>query len=193
MSRKIPEVERVALDALKAGYSAAEVAELAGRSLSWVKRVDADNRVATMRRKGIGRPRKPAPPDDADDAAADPPAPPEDGSALGTLRAVVATLREALADAQRNGDVRSAQHTARTLSTALPNLARLERTAQDDSDTIRISRAELTAARARYRERVAAVVARPLTCARCGAALRAELAGVELQPEPPAAPDPPKP
>ena len=53
-------------------------------------------------------------------------------------------------------------------------------------EILRISRAELADAAAAYRQRVAAIVARPLTCARCGAVLRAEVAGVELAPTAPA-------
>ena len=52
--------------------------------------------------------------------------------------------------------------------------------------SLRISRAELAEAVAAYRQRVAATVARPLTCARCGAILRAEVAGVDFAPTAPA-------
>jgi len=93
-------------------------------------------------------------------------------------------LRAAHRRSEAAGDTRGAGYAARTIASLLPAVARLARAAQDDGDVIRISRAELAEAAAAYRQRVSAIVARPLTCARCGAVLRAEVAGVELAPTP---------
>jgi hypothetical protein len=95
-------------------------------------------------------------------------------------------LRAAHRRSEAAGDTRGAGYAARTIASLLPAVARLARAAQEDGDVVRISRAELAEAAAAYRQRVAATVARPLTCARCGAVLRAEVAGVELPAAPPA-------
>ena len=109
---------------------------------------------------------------------------PDGLSAAETASELLGRLRLAHRRAESVGDVRGAGYAARTIASVLPAAARLARMAQDDGDVIRISRAELAEAAAAYRQRVAAIVARPLTCARCGAVLRAEVAGVELAPAP---------
>jgi transcriptional regulator with XRE-family HTH domain len=105
---------------------------------------------------------------------------PDGLSAAETASELLGRLRLAHRRAESVGDVRGAGYAARTIASVLPAAARLARQAQEDGDMIRIPRAEFEAGQAAYRERVAAIVARPLTCARCGAILRAEAAGVEL-------------
>lgn len=113
-------------------------------------------------------------------AEVDPNLPPLDG-----MRALALSVREAHATAVAVGDARGASANARTAAGLLSIIAKLERQQQDDGDMIHMPRRELAEGRRRYRERVAAIAARPLTCARCGAALRAEIAGVTLPEEPP--------
>jgi len=121
-------------------------------------------------------------PDDTDDAPEiDPAASPAEAA-----RALLQSLRVAHHRATMAGDARGAGHNARTLAGLLAIVDRLERASAEADGWIRIPRAEFEAAQKAYRERVAATVARPLTCARCGAALRAEVAGVELAPTAPA-------
>jgi hypothetical protein len=112
---------------------------------------------------------------------------PDGLSAAETASELLGRLRLAHRRAESVGDVRGAGYAARTIASVLPAAARLARQAQEDGDMIRIPRAEFEAGQAAYRERVAAIVARPLTCARCGAILRAEAAGVELAPAAPPA------
>jgi transcriptional regulator with XRE-family HTH domain len=120
---------------------------------------------------------------DADDDAPeiDPAASPAEAA-----RALLQSLRVAHHRATLAGDARGAGHNARTLAALLVVVERLERASAEADGWIRIPRDAFEAAQKAYRERVAATVARPLTCARCGAALRAEAAGVELAPAPPA-------
>lgn len=170
------EQRAAAVDMVRRGASVDDVASAIGYSTGAVRSwLLADRRAAPAQ-----------PPPAEDDPADDVPEFDPHAPAIDVLRATVAALQRAHAIAARTGDVRAAQHVARTLSSAVPQLARLERMAQDDGDVIRISRAELAEAAAAYRQRVAAIVARPLTCARCGAVLRAEVAGVELAPTAPA-------
>ena len=118
-------------------------------------------------------------PDDDDAPEIDPAASPAEAA-----RALLQALRVAHHRATLAGDARGAGHNARTLAGLLVVVERLERASAEADGWIRIPRDAFEAAQKAYRERVAATVARPLTCARCGAVLRAEAAGVELAPAP---------
>lgn len=104
------------------------------------------------------------------------PAPPEDdGLAYARwqrrqlLRAAATATREARFD-----DASKARRDAANMSLLI---ARLERGATQDADVIRVSRADVDQAMAGVRERVAAILERPLLCAACSRALNVEIVG----------------
>lgn len=133
------------------------------------------------------RPVAPAPPPKKKAKPAAPPAPsesvPEAPAPAGEdpPEALVEILRRQLVKAERDaaeqsalGNTKSAAQYARMIAVFAPVIARLEDRLSEDRDVIKISRAELASAEARYRERVRALLDRPLLCAQCGRALSAD-------------------
>ena len=175
--RKPPDPELVerALLARRRGVTQAEAAQLCGVVPATIREWE--------RRYGyqpaeVPPPRVPDAPDLTD--AVDSPEPVDSASMLDTLREAMSSMNAARKAYLRSGDARSATTAVNSLSKLAPLLARLEREASADADYVRIPRAAFAAAAASYRERVGKVLAQPLTCAKCGARLRASLAGVTL-------------
>jgi hypothetical protein len=170
-----PAVVAVALQALRDGSDPTEVAALAGVTVRQI------NRWRAVADAGAKAPLDTA---DADDTEEPPLA--DDAELRDQVRWIFRVTLRAHRRAIRTRDARAAQTLANTLAKMGPLIARLERELQADDDAIRVPRAEFEAAARRYRERVATLTAQPLVCSRCGAALRAEVAGVGSQPQAPA-------
>lgn len=170
-----PEVVERALDARRRGLTQVQVAEICSVTAATIQRWE---------RKYGYQPPEPRPVQAPDAPGLDPEEPGDvaGGTAalLEELQGAVRDLRRARRSASRAGDARSVSTYINALSRIAPTLARLETVHANETETIRIPRAAFEAAARSYRERVSKVLAQPLTCAKCGAALRASLAGVTL-------------
>ena len=105
-----------------------------------------------------------------------PPAPPAPAISIGTdlasdTRALVNDMLRRAVDYEAAGNMTAAQRQRRDAATIMPVLARLEREHREDSDVVRISRAEAKAIDDNLRERIAATLNRPILCAHCSRAL----------------------
>lgn len=119
-------------------------------------------------------------PDEPDDV----PPPPDGAGALETVRHLVNVNRAAYQRCVSTGLESAAQRYSRTIAQLAPVLARLEREGSEGTDVVSIPRAEVAPRTARVRQDLARLVSQPLTCAKCGAALRLAAAltaaGVDL-------------
>ena len=95
----------------------------------------------------------------------------ESADALTITRELLTDARRELARAQAVGNSLVAQRYSRNAAALARALADLERRSVDDSDVLRVSRSEITAAMSRVRERVRKLAERPLLCQDCGRAL----------------------
>ncbi|MBN2196183.1 MAG: helix-turn-helix domain-containing protein [Polyangiaceae bacterium] len=138
---------------------------------------------AIARQLGVSHPtiavelRRPAPVEAAPVEAE----PPTDVDSLGCAQELLRDVQSARRAALAEGDAAIAGRLARTEAMALAVLARVESHQQCERDGFWTSYADLERGRAAYRERVVRLTAQPLTCSRCGARLRAEVAGVPAE------------
>lgn len=167
--RKPPDPELVSetLALVAAGVSLAEAARTAGVSegavRQWIKKAKA-------------KPSAPPPaglPSIPDHMA---PPPPAEAVEVGHdmvagVRAMMnrALLRSAAAEAA--GNYTSAQRDSRDAAQMATVLARLTRSEAEDRDILRISRSEVASIEEQLRERIAAILSRPMLCAECSRAL----------------------
>jgi len=182
--RKGPSAEQLdrLRDLSRTGATRAEISEALGVSERTVTRWAAW--AAGRPRGGAPRPSPARPPLPVPPAAAagGPVEEPAGTDALSMVRGLVEPLRAAYEAATAAGEDRAAAYVARTIAPMLPVLARLEKQAAESADVLRISMAEIDAARLAYRERVARLLEQPLTCAECGRRLRvAWVEGAEPQ------------
>jgi len=97
---------------------------------------------------------------------------PDPSDALAYTQALV---RQAQADYERARDINdttAAKQTLAMIQKLMPTLKTLKRDAVEESGGVVISRAEVETAAATFRERVAALLEKPLHCAACGARVR---------------------
>jgi transcriptional regulator with XRE-family HTH domain len=173
-----PEVVAEAVAARRAGVSLRDVARVAGVSPTTVMRWEASAAAAPpapapdvmARAKALvaGAP-APDPEPDAD------PAPPEDDALAYARWQRRRILREGerAALAGNHAANQKAQRDAVAMSTLI---ARLEKASENDADVIRVTRGEVDQAMAGVREKVRAVLDRPLLCAACSRALNVDIA-----------------
>jgi hypothetical protein len=93
----------------------------------------------------------------------------------------LSVLKLAIENAQRDhrawqavGNSNAANRALRTVAMLAPQLARLERSARDDTDTLHIPRADIESAHASLEAKLRLMLDRPLLCAQCGHALSVE-------------------
>ena len=178
--RNPPDPTLVALvfDTLKTGASVRDVAEGAGITEScvkqWVKRYGKGDPAlsprttipaalaarAAARTEGAPAPAEGAPPSVFASL-------PADASALERNRAMQAEQLRLADEAFAVGNYSAAQRAMRDASNLSLVIARIEREQRSDDDMLHISRADIATARDAYRERVRALLARPLLCAHC--------------------------
>lgn len=99
------------------------------------------------------------------------PGPSASDPAIDQVRFLLSTCRAQLDQAQRLGDRSSAARLTRDAAYLTNTLSKLERIESADEDVFRISRAEIKAIDEQMRERMAAILSRPLLCAHCSCAL----------------------
>jgi predicted transcriptional regulator len=97
-------------------------------------------------------------------------------SAIEIARALLAGATAGLAAAQANSDGALVQRHNRDAGNLAILIARLERDARQDDDVFTVSKSEIDAALEEINEKVRAVEAEPLVCARCGHEIRREKA-----------------
>lgn len=93
--------------------------------------------------------------------------PPADAPVLDQVRFLIAQARSGLTVALTVGDSNLAQRQTRNAAQLMNLLARLERTAADESEAVRISATEAKQIQAQLFERFAALRERPLLCTEC--------------------------
>lgn len=92
-------------------------------------------------------------------------------ASMSTLEALRATQAEMLAlssESKKVGNMTAAQRALKTVADLSTVIARVERTTKDDADVLTISRADIDVAVRAQRDRMRAVLSRPLCCAKCG-------------------------
>lgn len=150
------------LEALRTGMSIRDAATQHGVPKStvgrWAKLLEADAPEPTPILPAPKAPSPEDPPDASTDAL----------TATRTLHRQTISLAE---EARRVGNVGAAQRAMRDAAALVTVIARLEKAERQDGDVLRISRAEIVAAQIRQRERLRALLERPLLCAHCGRAL----------------------
>jgi hypothetical protein len=90
------------------------------------------------------------------------------------LRAMMNRALKRSAEAEAAGNFASAQRDSRDAAQMAVVLARLTRSEAEDRDVLRISRSEVAALEETLRERFAAILSRPLLCAKCSHDLSVE-------------------
>lgn len=172
-----PSTEAEILRMASEGVSHREIARRLGNvSRTTVARVlkkHAERAPAAAVAERAAKLRKQIPPEPPAPAAVDASAP-----AIDQVRALMADARAQLDAAQAIGDSVTAQRCTRNSAALASVLARLERIEHADSDVLRISRPEIDEAIAGVYARVAAMLDRPLVCAKCSRELSVEIAGV---------------
>ncbi|HYQ00003.1 MAG TPA: helix-turn-helix domain-containing protein [Polyangiaceae bacterium] len=154
------DAERAEVHVLKrAGLSLREIAKRVGYSRPTITAVLKESDPAEFQAPAHMAP--PAAPDQEVDA------PPADAPALDQVRFLIAQARAGLTDALAVGDSALAQRQTRNAAALMSVLARLERTAADESDAVRISSAEAKQIRAQLFERLSAHLDRPILCTEC--------------------------
>jgi transcriptional regulator with XRE-family HTH domain len=157
----VTDAERAEVHALKrAGLSLREIAKRVGYSRPTITAVLTEPDPALFQVP----PAHMAPPAAADQEVD---APPADAPALDQVRFLIAQARAGLTDALAVGNSGLAQRQTRNAAALMSVLARLERTAADESDAVRISAAEAKQIQAQLFERMRAHLERPLLCAEC--------------------------
>lgn len=182
-----PAIVQIAVDYARTGMSHDDIAE-AMRAAGY--RVSAAS-VGNWARKAGVRPgvvpvATPAAPPDDD--------PPDDGTVddeIRNLRKMQRDLQRDAETARSMGNMTAAQRAMSASAALAPVIARLLRASKDERDVLRIPRSELDSARAKHRERIRALLDRPLLCAECSRKLSIDWAGVS-EAEPSAADKPPK-
>ena len=176
-----PSLVQLVVDAAQHGTSKAEIARLSGVSEStireWLKRYGSGVGLRTQAPSGLSD-ALPAVLPEASDRA-------EEGTDTSS-EAEVDSLAEARRLLRRNyglakkaeavGNYSAAQRAQRDAANMLPVIARLEKAAAEVTDGVRITRADIEAAREKVRARIAALTQAPLACAHCGHALRVQWA-----------------
>jgi hypothetical protein len=104
------------------------------------------------------------------------PGPSASDPAIEQVRFLLSTCRAQLDQAQRLGDRSSAARLTRDAAYLTNTLSKLERLESADEDVFRISRSEVAAIDEQMRDRIAAILARPLHCAQCARALSVNMA-----------------
>jgi transposase-like protein len=89
-------------------------------------------------------------------------------STLDVLRATQAEFLVVSAKAKEVGNMTAAQRALKSVADLSTVIARVERTTKDDADVLTISRADIEVAVRAQRDRMRAVLSRPLCCAKCG-------------------------
>jgi hypothetical protein len=145
-----------AVAAVKSGRSLRDVGEQFGVApttiMRWVKAAEPAPTIAERA-------------EDIAPAPAEPP--PEDEDTLDMVRRMQRDMRASAEAAKADGNHTAAQRFMRDAAGLVPVIARLEKVAADDSDVLRISRAEIEDVMSATRERVKTLLARPLLCAHC--------------------------
>lgn len=139
-------------DLAAAGVSMREIARQVGYSRTTVAKVLAKPEIPAHMQP-------PAAPDPSTFATETP--------AIDTVRELLRDARSQVATASAVGDSQLAQRHTRNAAALASVLARLERVEATDSDVLRISRAEIKEIDESLRERIAAIVSRPLLCEHC--------------------------
>lgn len=101
-----------------------------------------------------------------------PPTPPPEAvevghDLVGTVRAMLTRTLTRSAAAEGAGNYTAAQRDSRDAAALVTVLARLTRSEAEESEVLRISRSEIADLEHSMRERVAAILNRPLLCAHC--------------------------
>lgn len=94
-----------------------------------------------------------------------------------TLRVLVELQREQIRlmrESREVGNLSAAQKFGRDAAGLSNTIARMQKLGQEDADILRISRADIAAARLSFEEKLRALADRPLLCAHCGRALSVE-------------------
>jgi transposase-like protein len=174
MGRPAPSKEMVdlVLDALENGSSQADVAAAAGVPASTVQRWAKQYARPPKRRRK---------------AAPEPPPSDDDGDSLAVSRAMRKAMIRSAKLAEEVGNYAAAQRFMRDASAMQITIARQEKASQNDRDVLKVPRSEIDGAIDAARERVKALLARPLLCEHCGHALSVRWAEDDApsQPEPP--------
>src|SRR5690606_1113331 len=100
-------------------------------------------------------------------AADDHDAPEDDGDSLAQLKRMQREMQAMARQARQEGNYTAAQRAMRDAGALAPVIARLEKVAADESDVLRISRAEIDRTMVDLEARIKAMLDRPLMCAEC--------------------------
>lgn len=172
MPRKAPDPELVAetLALVAAGVSISEAARTAGVTEGAVRQWIKKAKVAPAPSSAPSAP----PPAPIPDHMA-PPAPVEavevGHDMVAGVRAMMNRALQRSAAAEAAGNYAAAQRDSRDASAMAIVLARLTRSEAEDKDILRISRSEVSAIEDSLRDRISAILSRPLLCAECSRAL----------------------
>jgi len=179
-----PKLIELVLSAVRSGVAQAEVARQCGVSKgsvsAWVKRYGGGEVVSRLTVPEVAPPvanapralAEPAEPDAIDDGSTDP---------IARCEAMQTRMLRSAAASESIGNMTAAQRSMRDASNMAVVITRLRRDAAGDREVLHISQAEIAEGKRSVREKIKALVARPLLCAHCGRALSVELA--ELDPE----------
>lgn len=107
-----------------------------------------------------------------------PPPAPFQGDAAELTRAVLGELRAAIDEARVNGNHELFARLVSNLTKQGILLKQLEKGANEDADVVKMSRAEIEKGQEEFLATIAALNARPLLCAHCGAHLSADWGGL---------------
>lgn len=165
-----PDLKALCVDAVRAGESARDVSRRLAETLDirvshvaisrWVKEAATAPAVPAL---------APAPPAQPETNADD--VPPENADTLTLTRWMRdAAIRDA-GRAKAVGHYGPAAQFMKRAADLAPTIARLEKASRESGDLIRVSRADVEKTMGGIREKVAALLDRPLLCAHCGRAL----------------------